>query len=41
VKTKEAINAEKKVELEKRLESVQNALGASHSKKMKSGKLTC
>jgi hypothetical protein len=38
VKTKEVINAEKKVELEKRLESVQNALGASHQKKMKSGK---
>ena len=37
VKTKESSNADKKLELEKRLESVQNALNATQAKRMKPG----
>jgi hypothetical protein len=37
VKTKETVHADRKLELEKRLESVQNALGATQAKKAKHG----
>ena len=37
LKSKEAVNASKKMEIEKRLECVQNALGTSQPKKAKSG----
>jgi len=41
-KPKEVANMDKKLELEKRLESVQNVLGTSQTaKKLKPGKFSC